>query len=123
MGRKTLLFIVITVLILMCQSLCAREYQPMVQEGKQWTYYYTNAYDELNFHYRIDGDTIIDGEKWYKLYEDAVNQWTGDVIVRKHYVGTVTSTWRLATRLLRAIGRWQTSKVSMHSEPRANALH
>ena len=89
MGRKTLLFIVITVLILMCQSLCAREYQPMVQEGKQWTYYYTNAYYELNFHYRIDGDTIIDGEKWYKLYEDAVNQWTGDVIVRKHYVGAL----------------------------------
>lgn len=87
MRQKTLLFI--AALLVIGQSVCAREYQPMVQEGKQWTYYYTNANYELNFHYRIDGDTIIDGEKWYKLYEDAVNQWTGDVIVRKRYVGAL----------------------------------
>lgn len=52
--------------------------QLMQKEGKRWRYYYTNGFYEMNFNYYIKGDSVIDGERYSKMYAAMVNQWTGE---------------------------------------------
>ena len=87
MRQKTLLFI--AALLVIGQSVCAREYLPMLKEGKQWMYYYTNQHYECNYYFTLNGDTVIDGKTWHKVYERMVDQWTGTDIIRERYAGAM----------------------------------
>lgn len=70
-------------------SASARDYLPMLKDGKRWKYYYTNNHYECNFYYTLDGDTLIDGEKWHKVYYHVTDQWSGNIIVKEQYVGAM----------------------------------
>ena len=75
--RKLLLTIIFGALVF---PVVAREFYPMLKDGKEWYYYIsTNPYSEFSFYYRLEGDTIIDGEKGYKVWSKFLNQQTGQV--------------------------------------------
>lgn len=65
----------------------AQTYCPMLKDGKVWDYYYTNSFFEGNLSYQIDGDSIVDGQKCYKLYWTFTDQWTGNVMAAHGYQG------------------------------------
>jgi hypothetical protein len=69
---------IITASLLLCLLAGAQQYRPMLKDGKQWHCYYTNGQYEMNFNYYLDGDTVVEGEKGYRLYANTVNQWTGE---------------------------------------------
>ena len=75
--RRMLLSIVFGALVL---PVVAREFYPMLKDGKEWNYYYTTTGSwESNYYFRLAGDTIIDGEKGYKVWFKHVHQQTGQV--------------------------------------------
>ena len=46
------------------------DYRPLLKEGKVWQEHISSSPDYKWVHtYSIDGDTLIDGEKYYKLYK------------------------------------------------------
>lgn len=56
------------VALLACQQLQAKKH-PFVTEGKQWNYRAENFFgDGYDFRFFIEGDTLIGGETWKKLY-------------------------------------------------------
>ena len=55
-------------------------YRPMLKEGKQWFCYLGNSFREYSFNFYIKGDTIVDGEKCFKMYVDFRNMLTGELI-------------------------------------------
>jgi len=74
--RRILLSIILGALVL---TVVAREFYPMLKDGKEWYYYLTNSFYEFNLYYRLDGDTIIDGEKGFKVWSKFLNQQTGEL--------------------------------------------
>ena len=86
--RRALLTIIFGMILL---PVVAREYYPMLKNGKEWYYYLSNSVSrEYDFFYRLDGDTIIDGEKGYKVWSKFLNQQTGEVHWDYSLVGTMT---------------------------------
>lgn len=86
--RRMLLSIVFGALVL---PVVAREFYPILKEGKEWYYYLTtNLYSEFSIYYRLDGDTIINGEKGYKVWSKYLNQQTGQVHWDYSLVGAMT---------------------------------
>ena len=86
--RKLLLSIIFGALVF---PVVAREFYPMLKDGKEWYYYIsTNPYSEFSFYYRLEGDTIIDGEKGYKVWSKFLNQQTGQVHWDYSLVGAMT---------------------------------
>lgn len=75
--------------LLASHSASSREYLPMLKDGKRWMYYYTNHYYELNIYYTLKGDTIIDGKKWFKVYSQSIDQWTGNLLIPEKYTGAL----------------------------------
>ena len=65
----------------------AQNYRPLLEESKKWHCYYTNGKYEMNFNYYLNGDTIIDGDRYSCLYGTVVNQWTGET--SQGYVGAL----------------------------------
>ena len=69
-------FSLISVFTLLFLSVSAQTYRPFLEEGKKWVYY--PDFDSYGYPYelRIDGDTIVDGQKCKKLYrqDDSRNQ-------------------------------------------------
>lgn len=62
-------------------SLVAEEaYRPMLKEGKQWFCYLGNSFREYSYNFYIKGDTIVDGEKCFKMYVDFRDMLTGELI-------------------------------------------
>ena len=84
--RRTLSTIVFMTLLL---QVAAREFYPMLKDKKEWRYYLTNSFVEHNLYYRLDGDTIIDGEKGYKVWSKLVDQQTGQVRWDEALVGAM----------------------------------
>lgn len=75
--RRMLLSIVFGALVL---PVVAREFYPMLKNGKEWYYYLSNSVSrEYDLFYRLDGDTIIDGVKGYKVWSKFLNQQTGEL--------------------------------------------
>ena len=75
--RKTLLFILALTSVM---QLIARDFLPVLKDGKEWVYFYTNGLYEMNFLYCLDGDTVINGEHGYKLFMKYVDQQTGQAL-------------------------------------------
>lgn len=44
------------------------QYHPMVEEGKEWNLFYTTMLGTFNSSYKINGDTLVGGEIFKKLY-------------------------------------------------------
>lgn len=78
MKRTT--FIAICLVLVSLAS--AQDYRPMLKDGRTWNSYSTNGYYEGKMVESICGDSIIDGEKWYKLYL-TMREWNTDTIVGK----------------------------------------
>ena len=74
--RRMLLSIIFGTMLL---PLLAREFYPMLKDGKEWYYYLSSTSREYSLYYRLDGDTIIDGEKGFKMWSKFLNQQTGEL--------------------------------------------
>ena len=63
-------------------SAADEDYRPLLKVGKAWDWYLHNpTYRyEWNYHYRVVGDTIVDGERWYKMTTKGTNLSTGEVV-------------------------------------------
>lgn len=86
--KRTLL---IAMGLLLFSSLQAQEYVPFVEEGKAWNFVYT-ALDgywkpkySIHYSYVLEGDTIIGGESWKKLYYEADRTYTEELPVKELY--------------------------------------
>lgn len=45
-------------------------YRPLVEQGKKWTYHH-NAYQYVyDYHYTLEGDTVVAGKDCLKMYSD-----------------------------------------------------
>ncbi len=86
MKRKMFVFVVC---LLAGVSASARDYLPMLKDGKRWMYYYTNNHYECNTYYTLKGDTVFNDNKWYKVYQRTVDQWTGTELIGEQYVGAM----------------------------------
>ena len=75
------IFILLFLLSACFGSLVAEEaYRPMLKEGKQWFCYLGNSFREYSYNFYIKGDTIVDGEKCFKMYVDFRDMLTGELI-------------------------------------------
>ena len=75
------IFILLFLLSACFGSLVAEEaYHPMLKEGKEWFCYLGNSFREYSYTFYIKGDTIVDGEKCFKMYVDFRNMLTGELI-------------------------------------------
>jgi hypothetical protein len=52
----------------------------LLKIGKQWNEYYTNGHYEGSMVYTIDGDSLINGERYFTVGALLIDQWTGDTI-------------------------------------------
>lgn len=77
--KRIILFIIGSIQIML---LNAQEYRPMLTDGRVWKSYWTNGHYEGFQEESICGDSIIDGEKWFKLYY-SLREWNTDTIVSK----------------------------------------
>lgn len=86
--KKNLVLLLLAVSCLCSVNAFAADdtYRPMFKEGKVWEYYYTNGFYEGSLKYYISGDSIVDGEKCYKLYMILTELQT-DRIVSEGYLG------------------------------------
>ena len=55
-------------------------YHPLLKVGKVWNCYYTNFHYEYNMILTVEGDTIVDGDRCFKMSSKMVNQLTGEVL-------------------------------------------
>ena len=55
-------------------------YRPLLKIGKTWNCYSTNNRYEFNFSWTIVSDTIIDGDRCYRLTGKMTNQLTGEIM-------------------------------------------
>ena len=55
----------------------AQTYHPLLKEGKQWYYYSSNGLYEFTYIFWLEGDTILGGESYHKIYRTMTDQWTG----------------------------------------------
>lgn len=75
------IFILLFLLSACFGSLVAEEaYHPMLKEGKEWFCYLGNSFREYSYTFYIKGDTIVDGEKCFKMYVDFRDMLTGELI-------------------------------------------
>ena len=58
-------------------------YHPLLKVGKVWNCYHTNFRYEYNMILTVEGDTIVDGDRCFKMSSKMVNQLTGDVLSPK----------------------------------------
>ena len=72
--------ITIAVCLVFVSAIDADDYRPMLKDGRIWNSYWTNGYYEGRQEMSINGDSIIDGEKWFKLYY-SLREWKTDTIV------------------------------------------
>lgn len=68
-------------LILMSLAV-AQDYRPMLKDGRVWNFYWTNGHHEGHHEMSISGDSLINGEKWFRLYY-SFQQWGIDSVVGK----------------------------------------
>ena len=62
-------------------SLVAEEaYRPMLKEGKEWNCYMSNGRYEWNIVFSVNGDTIINGERCFKMSYKMIDQHTGATV-------------------------------------------
>ena len=64
-----------TLIILLMSAVgipCAAQYRPMLKEGKVWNERAENQYYRIDITKRIAGDTIVAGEKCFKLYAKSI---------------------------------------------------
>ena len=52
----------------------------LLKIGKQWNEYYTNGHYEGSMVYTIDGDSLINGERYFTVGALLIDQWTGDTL-------------------------------------------
>ena len=43
-------------------------YQPMLKDGKVWNCYYSNGFNRFKMVFFINGDSIVDGDRCFKMY-------------------------------------------------------
>lgn len=72
----------IAICLVLVSLVNAQDYRPLVKDGRTWNSYWTNGYYEVRVEESICGDSIIDGEKWYKLYT-MMKEWNTDTVVSK----------------------------------------
>ena len=62
-------------------SLVAEEaYRPMLKEGKEWNCYMSNGRYEWNIVFSVNGDTIINGDRCFKMSYKMIDQHTGATV-------------------------------------------
>ncbi len=78
----------LTLSVCVAAAQAATPKRPMLEQGKTWTYIYhkvnDNPYEDIpmcEVFYRLDGDTIIDGRQYMKMYR---SDWEND---QKKYIG------------------------------------
>ncbi len=84
--KRFILMLTLSVCVAAAQA--ATPKRPMLEQGKTWTYIYhkvnDNPYEDIpmcEVYYRLDGDTIIDGRQYMKMYR---SDWEND---QKKYIG------------------------------------
>ena len=77
MNKKNVLWICVVLTLSACVAAAqaAAPKRPMLEQGKMWTYIYHQVHNDANedipvweVYYRLNGDTIIDGRQYMKMY-------------------------------------------------------
>ena len=85
---KNILFFLIAGLLLLAESMSAQtDYSPLLKDGKVWNMSNhiwdlipgTSEWQELEVVEYVKGDTIVDGEKYFKVYTNMTNTYTGEM--------------------------------------------
>ena len=47
-----------------------KDYRPIVEQGKKWTYHHDIYQDAYDYYYRLEGDTVVTGKDCLKMYSE-----------------------------------------------------
>ena len=85
---KSLICVVLTLSVCVAAAQAAAPKRPMLEQGKTWVYVYHHVNDDpyedipvSEVYYRLNGDTIIDGRQYMKMYR---SDWEND---EEKYIG------------------------------------
>ena len=86
--NKSLICVVLTLSVCVAAAQAAAPKRPMLEQGKTWVYVYHHVNDDpyedipvSEVYYRLNGDTIIDGRQYMKMYR---SDWEND---EEKYIG------------------------------------
>ena len=86
--NKSLICVVLTLSVCVAAAQAAAPRRPMLEQGKTWVYVYHHVNDDpyedipvSEVYYRLNGDTIIDGRQYMKMYR---SDWEND---EEKYIG------------------------------------
>lgn len=51
-------------------SFAQDDYRPLVEQGKKWTYHHGTYQYVYDYHYTLEGDTVVAGKDCLKMYSD-----------------------------------------------------
>ena len=86
--NRSLICVVLTLSVCVAAAQAAAPRRPMLEQGKTWVYVYHHVNDDpyedipvSEVYYRLNGDTIIDGRQYMKMYR---SDWEND---EEKYIG------------------------------------
>ena len=62
-------------------------YRPMLKDGKVWNCYYSNGFNRFKMVFYINGDSIVDGDRCFKMYLTMTELPTGTKLAEDGYYG------------------------------------
>lgn len=62
-------------------------YRPMLKDGKVWNCYYSNGFSRFKMVFYLDGDSIVDGDRCFKMYLTMTEMETGTNLAKDGYYG------------------------------------
>ena len=62
-------------------------YRPMLKDGKVWNCYYSNGFSRFKMVYYLDGDSIVDGDRCFRMYLTMTETETGTDLAKDGYYG------------------------------------
>ena len=51
-------------------SFAQDDYRPLVEQGKKWTYHHDTYQYVYDYHYTLEGDTVVEGKDCMKMYSE-----------------------------------------------------
>ena len=63
------------------------DYRPMLKDGKVWNCYYSNGFSRFKMVFYLDGDSIVDGDRCFKMYLTMTEMETGTNLAKDGYYG------------------------------------
>ena len=62
-------------------------YRPMLKDGKVWNCYYSNGFSRFKMVFYLDGDSIVNGDRCFRMYLTMTETETGTDLAKDGYYG------------------------------------